>query len=84
MLDHSLAVEDRHKGTQPARPAFDPVASRDLEQIEVADGHLRQAWKDLTPVARRSVVAAGCILEIAAMQADLQREQRRIEAEAGL
>lgn len=65
-------------------PAFDPAVSRDLDLIAATDGHLRQAWRALTTVARRSVVVAGCILEIAAMLGDLASERRRIEGEAGL
>lgn len=63
---------------------FDPIASRDLDLIAATDGRLRQAWRGLTPVARRSVVAAGCILEIAAMLGDLASERRLIEGENGL
>ena len=61
---------------------FDPIASRDLELLERADGHLRQAWKDLTRPARRSAVATGCILELACMLADLHGERRKIEEAA--
>ena len=63
---------------------FDVLASRDLDLLLVADGHLREAWRALTPPAVRSVVAAGCILEIGAMLGDLASELRRIEDEQAI
>ena len=83
MVNHSLAVKDSHEPPDTAR-AFDPIASRDLDLLAAADGHLRLAWKALTPVARRSVVAAGCILEIGAMLGDLASERRRLEESVGI
>lgn len=63
---------------------FDPVVSRDLEQLAVADCLLRQIWEALEPVAHRSVVATGCVLEVVAMQSDLLAERRRLERRVGL
>ena len=63
---------------------FDPIVSRNLDLLAAADGHLRQAWRALTPVAHRSVVASGCILEIGAMLGDLASERRQLEEAAGI
>lgn len=61
--------------------SFDAVASRDLEYIEQASDHFRQAWRALTPLGSRHVFAVELVLETAAMMGMLSAERRRIEAE---
>ena len=81
-------LQEKRTATQSesssAQLDFDPIASRDLEQLELADGFLRQVWEALVPVAQRSVVATGCVLEVVSMKSDLLAERRRIESDVGL
>ena len=62
---------------EPGPAPFD----RDLEQIDAAAGHLREAWRSLTPLGRRHTFARGLILDVAALLGSLAAEQRRIETE---